>query len=80
MECAARTPRRVHCSTDSSCKIDTNKLVSDPASEKQMVEIAKALSFKSKLIIMDELSSSLTAEELVELRRDHPPAEGGRHF
>ncbi len=50
------------------CKIDTNKLVSDlSVSEKQMVEIAKALSFKSKLIIMDEPSSSLTAEELVEL-------------
>jgi len=50
------------------CKIDTHKLVSElSVSEKQMVEIAKALSFKSKLIIMDEPSSSLTAEELVEL-------------
>ena len=50
------------------CKIDTNKLVSDlSVSEKQMVEIAKALSFKSKLIIMDEPSSSLTAEEMAEL-------------
>jgi ribose transport system ATP-binding protein len=38
-------------------------------SEKQMVEIAKALSFKSKLIIMDEPSSSLTGEELVELAK-----------
>ena len=35
--------------------------------KQQMVEIAKALSFKSKLIIMDEPSSSLTGEELVEL-------------
>jgi ribose transport system ATP-binding protein len=34
------------------------------ASEKQMVEISKALSFQSKLIIMDEPSSSLTADEL----------------
>lgn len=50
------------------CKIDTYKLVSElSVSQKQMVEIAKALSFKSKLIIMDEPSSSLTAEELVEL-------------
>src|SRR5664279_14334 len=50
------------------CKIDTHTLVADlSVSEKQMVEIAKALSFKSKLIIMDEPSSSLTAEELVEL-------------
>ena len=32
-----------------------------------MVEIAKALSFQSKLIIMDEPSSSLTEEELAKL-------------
>ena len=50
------------------CQIDTHTLVADlSVSQKQMVEIAKALSFKSKLIIMDEPSSSLTAEELVEL-------------
>ena len=36
-------------------------------SEKQMVEIAKALSFDSKLIIMDEPSSSLTEDELKKL-------------
>ncbi len=45
--------------------IDTRKLVSElSVSEKQMVEITKALSFDSKLIIMDEPSSSLTADEL----------------
>ena len=50
------------------CKVSTTRLVSElSVSEKQMVEIAKALSFKSKLIIMDEPSSSLTGEELVEL-------------
>jgi ribose transport system ATP-binding protein len=49
-------------------KIDTNKLVSDlSVSEKQMVEIAKALSFDSKLIIMDEPSSSLTDDEMQDL-------------
>jgi ribose transport system ATP-binding protein len=49
-------------------KIDTNKLVSDlSVSDKQMVEIAKALSFDSKLIIMDEPSSSLTDDEMQEL-------------
>ncbi len=48
--------------------IDTYKLVSElSVSEKQMVEIAKALSFDSKLIIMDEPSSSLTADEMKEL-------------
>ena len=36
-------------------------------SDKQMVEIAKALSFDSKLIIMDEPSSSLTADEMDKL-------------
>ena len=47
------------------CKINTYTLVEKlSVSEKQMVEIAKALSFRSKLIIMDEPSSSLTEEEL----------------
>jgi len=48
--------------------IDTRRLVGDlSAAEKQMVEITKALSFDSKLIIMDEPSSSLTADELKRL-------------
>ena len=48
--------------------IDTHKLVRDlSAAEKQMVEITKALAFNSKLIIMDEPSSSLTADELKRL-------------
>lgn len=48
--------------------IDTHAIVGElSASEMQMVEIAKALSFDSKLIIMDEPSSSLTAEELKKL-------------
>ena len=47
------------------CKVPTTKLVSElSVSQKQMVEIAKALSFESKLIIMDEPSSSLTDEEM----------------
>lgn len=49
-------------------KIDTYIKVEElSASEMQMVEIAKALSFESKLIIMDEPSSSLTSEELKQL-------------
>lgn len=48
--------------------IDTySKVERLSASEMQMVEIAKALSFDSKLIIMDEPSSCLTAEELKKL-------------
>ncbi len=51
-----------------SCEIDTYCMVDDlSASEMQMIEIAKALSFQSKLIIMDEPSSSLTSEELKKL-------------
>jgi len=51
-----------------ACKIDTQKQVSElSVSDKQMIEIAKALSFDSKLIIMDEPSSSLTAEEMHQL-------------
>ncbi len=47
------------------CSIDTHTMVSElSVSQKQMVEIAKALSFHSKLIIMDEPSSSLTNDEL----------------
>jgi ribose transport system ATP-binding protein len=47
------------------CKVSTTKLVSElSVSNKQMVEIAKALSFQSKLIIMDEPSTSLTSEEM----------------
>jgi ribose transport system ATP-binding protein len=50
------------------CKIDTQKEVSElSVSDKQMIEIAKALSFDSKLIIMDEPSSSLTFDEMQQL-------------
>ncbi len=48
--------------------ISTHTLISSlSVSEKQMVEIAKALSFHSKVIIMDEPSSSLTADEMKRL-------------
>lgn len=50
--------------------LDTHQLVDElSVSEKQMVEIAKALSFESKLIIMDEPSSSLTQDEMNKLIR-----------
>ena len=52
------------------CKVDTHRQVSElSVSDKQMVEIAKALSFDSKLIIMDEPSSSLTSDEMDKLVR-----------
>jgi ribose transport system ATP-binding protein len=50
------------------CKVSTHQMVSElSVSDKQMVEIAKALSFDSKLIIMDEPSSSLTDDEMKKL-------------
>ena len=50
------------------CDINTRLPVSElSVSEKQMVEITKALSFSSKLIIMDEPSSALTSDELKHL-------------
>ena len=52
------------------CKVNTHRLVSElSVSDKQMVEIAKALSFDSKVIIMDEPSSSLTSDEMQKLIR-----------
>jgi len=48
--------------------INTYSKVEDlSVSEKQMVEITKALSYNSKLIIMDEPSSSLTSDEVKRL-------------
>jgi ribose transport system ATP-binding protein len=50
------------------CRVNTHRQVSElSVSDKQMVEIAKALSFDSKLIIMDEPSSSLTNDEMEKL-------------
>ena len=42
----------------------------------QLVEIAKALSLKARLVIMDEPTSSLTASETERLLDDHRAAEG----
>jgi ribose transport system ATP-binding protein len=48
--------------------IDTRKLVADlPVAERQMVEIAKALSYEARLIIMDEPTATLTEKEVVKL-------------
>ena len=48
--------------------IDPTTLIKDlSVAEKQMVEIAKALSYHSKVIIMDEPSATLTANEVEKL-------------
>ncbi|NRF96162.1 sugar ABC transporter ATP-binding protein [Paenibacillus frigoriresistens] len=48
--------------------IDPNALMKDlSVSERQMVEIAKALSYNARLIIMDEPTSAITDREVVKL-------------
>jgi methyl-galactoside transport system ATP-binding protein len=48
--------------------LDPRQKVGDlPVSESQMVEIAKAVSYNSKLIVMDEPTSSLTEKEVSHL-------------
>ncbi len=50
--------------------LDPRQVVGDlPVSKQQMVEIAKALSFKAKILIMDEPTSALTAKEIDDLFR-----------
>ncbi|MEV5025452.1 sugar ABC transporter ATP-binding protein [Paenibacillus sp. LPE1-1-1.1] len=51
-------------------KLDPRTLVSElTVAKQQMVEIAKALSFKSELLIMDEPTAALTNSEIDELFR-----------
>lgn len=56
----------------SELKIDispTDRVGDLPVSKQQMVEIAKALSIKARILIMDEPTSALTAKEIDELFR-----------
>ncbi len=55
---------------DLDIKVDPRKKVADlPIAERQMREIAKAVSYKSKVIVMDEPTSSLTEKEVDHLFR-----------
>ena len=55
---------------DLDIKVDPRKKVADlPIAERQMIEIAKAVSYKSKVIVMDEPTSSLTEKEVDQLFR-----------
>lgn len=47
----------------------TEKVVDLTVAKQQMVEIAKALSFKAEVLIMDEPTSALTESEIVQLFR-----------
>lgn len=50
--------------------VDPRSLMGDlPVSQRQMVEIAKAVSYNSKIIVMDEPTSSLTEKEVEHLFR-----------
>lgn len=49
-------------------KVDPHQIMSTmPVSQRQMVEIAKAVSYNSKVIVFDEPTSSLTEEEVEHL-------------
>ena len=51
-------------------KVDPHRIMSTlPVSQRQMVEIAKAVSYHSKVIVFDEPTSSLTEEEVEHLFR-----------
>ncbi len=51
-------------------KVDPRRIMSTlPVSQRQMVEIAKAVSYHSKVIVFDEPTSSLTEEEVEHLFR-----------
>ncbi|MCB6567768.1 ATP-binding cassette domain-containing protein, partial [Desulfovibrio desulfuricans] len=51
-------------------EIDPSTMVRDLSiAQQQMVEVAKALSFQSKVLIMDEPTSSLTSKEIDNLFR-----------
>ena len=55
---------------DLDIKVDPKKKLADlPIAERQMIEIAKAVSYKSKVIVMDEPTSSLTEKEVEHLFR-----------
>ncbi|MFP1453090.1 ATP-binding cassette domain-containing protein [Escherichia coli] len=54
-------------------RFKSDKLVGDSSiGDQQMVEIAKVLSFESKVIIMDEPTDALTDTETESLFRRHP--------
>ena len=49
-------------------KVDPHRIMNTmPVSQRQMVEIAKAVSYNSKVIVLDEPTSSLTEEEVEHL-------------
>lgn len=51
-------------------EVDPRRIMSTmPVSQRQMVEIAKAVSFESKIIVFDEPTSSLTEQEVEHLFR-----------
>ena len=55
---------------DLEIQVDPKRIMSTmPVSQRQMVEIAKAVSYQSKVIVFDEPTSSLTEEEVEHLFR-----------
>lgn len=49
-------------------------------SQRQMCEIAKAISYNSKVIVLDEPTSSLTVQEVEKLLNDENAERAGNCF
>ena len=73
------TGRRGRCSTSSAPISTDTPVASLSLAQMQLVEIAKALSLKARLVIMDEPTSSLTASrDRAAARRDRTAEGRGR--
>ena len=73
--CALTSEKKMYDETkklfaDLEINVDPKRVMSTmPVSQRQMVEIAKAVSYQSKIIVFDEPTSSLTEEEVEHLFR-----------
>lgn len=65
---------------DLEIKVDPKTIIGTMAvSQRQMLEIAKAVSYNAKILVLDEPTSSLTSEEVEHLFRImRPPVRSGR--
>ena len=75
----AQPRRRAELLAHMNLTLDPRAIVGGlTVARQQMVEIAKALSFNSRVLIMDEPTAALNNAEIAELFKHHPRAEGAR--
>ena len=78
-QASSKTRRQRAAPSASASTAAPRALVRDlSVAEQQMVEIARALSMKSRLIVMDEPTSALSRAEVREAVRDHPRRSSAR--